>query len=106
MYVLTSTFKFKKDNSFTVETHRNVSGLSTVVTEANDKTTSTTTAVYLRRDLSLYYHLVRSQLLGYLDSAGRAPSTTTNNLWLIKQGVGDHKLPRQRTARQPIGNGT
>lgn len=95
----------KKDNRIVVETHRNISGLSTLVTEANAKTTSATTAVYLHCDPSLYY-LVHSQLLGYLDSAGRAPSTTTNNLWLIKQGVGDNKLPRQRTVGQPIGNGT
>lgn len=81
----------KKDNTFIVETHRNISGLSTFMTEANEKTTSAYDGCLLTPwsvPLLSSSPSPHSQLPGYLDSAGRAPSTTTNNLWLIKQGVG------------------
>lgn len=99
----------KKDNTFIVETHRNISGLSTFVTEANEKATSAYDGCLLTpRPVPLLSSSpsLQSQLPGYLDSAGHAPSTTTNNLWLIKQGVGGRKSPQRRTLWRPIGNGT
>lgn len=61
------------------------------MTEANEKTTSAYDGCLLTPwsvPLLSSSPSLHSQLPGYLDSAGRAPSTTTNNLWLIKQGVG------------------